>query len=255
MLQLLFMTKRIFWGLFNLIFPAECSLCSNPLETIRERYICSDCIKKITPLDLPVCEKCGKPLVSSFNLIQYPLCRQCRTLKRYFTAARAVGAYEGVLKKAIWLFKYEGKTGLQDMLGHLMVDRISHLGWANSSIGSERIDIIIPIPLHKTRLKARGYNQSDILAAFMGKKLGIPVSRNNLKRIKATITQASLKRKERIKNIHNAFCIQKPEEISGKRILLIDDVFTTGATSNECSRILKQAGSSDIFVLTLARGL
>ncbi|MBU0700404.1 ComF family protein [bacterium] len=253
------MTKRIFWGLFNLIFPAECSLCPNPLETIKEHYICSDCIKKITPLDLPWCDKCGKPLSPSFNQIQQPLCRQCRTMKKYFTSARAVGAYEGVLKKAIWLFKYEGKTGLQDTLGHLMADRISHLGWADkvesSSLSREGIDIIIPVPLHKTRLKARGYNQSDILAVFMGKKLGIPVSRNNLKRIKATVTQASLKRSQRIKNIHNAFCIKQPDKFSGKRILLIDDVFTTGATSNECSRILKQAGSSDIFVLTLARGL
>ncbi|MDI6781920.1 MAG: ComF family protein [bacterium] len=256
MLQLLPITKRIFWGLFNLIFPAECSLCSNPLETIRERYICSDCLNKIKPLELPVCEKCGKPLVSSFNLVQHPLCHECHTMERYFTSARAVGTYEGVLKKAIWLFKYEGKTGLQNTLGSLMVDCISHFGWTNNvSTGREGIDIIIPVPLHKTKLKSRGYNQSDILAAFIGKKMNIPVSRNNLKRIKATITQASLKRKERIKNIHNAFCIRQPEEFSAKRILLIDDVFTTGATSNECSRILKQAGSDDVFVLTLARGV
>ncbi|MBI4778092.1 ComF family protein [Candidatus Desantisbacteria bacterium] len=249
MLQLLPMTKRIFWGLFNLIFPAECSLCPNPLETMRQRYICSDCLNKIKPIELPICEKCGKPLSPSFNLVQHPLCRQCRTMRRYFTSARAVGTYENVLKKAIWLFKYEGKTGLQETLGSLMVDRIRCLGW------NEGIDIIVPVPLHKTKLKSRGYNQSDILAAFMSKKLGIPVSRNNLKRIKATTTQASLKRSQRIKNIHNAFSIKQPEKFSGKRILLIDDVFTTGATSNECSRILKQASSSGIFVLTLARGV
>jgi ComF family protein len=254
------MTKRIFWGLFNLIFPAECSLCPNPLETIRERYICSDCLKKIKPLEFPMCEKCGKQLSPSFNLVQHPLCHECRTMRRYFISARAVGTYEGVLKKAIWLFKYEGKTGLQGTLGSLMIDCISHLGWTNnidpkSIIGREDIDIIIPVPLHKTKFKARGYNQSDILAAFIGKKMGIPVSRNNLKRIKATVTQVSLKRSQRIKNIHNAFCIRQPERFSGKKILLIDDVFTTGATSNECSRILKQAGSSGIFVLTLARGI
>lgn len=259
MLQLLPITKRIFWGLFNLIFPAECRLCPNPLKTIRERYICFDCLGKIEPLGSPMCEKCGKPLASSFNLVQHPLCRQCRTMKRYFISARAVGTYEGVLKKAIWLFKYEGKTGLQDALGSLMIDRINQLGWANKvdplSIKREGIDIIIPVPLHKAKLKSRGYNQSDILATFISKKMNIPISRNNLKRIKATITQASLRRKERIKNIHNAFCVQQPEKFSGKRILLIDDVFTTGATSNECSRILKQAGSSDIFILTLSRGL
>lgn len=248
-LRLLSMVKIIFWGLFNLIFPAECSLCSNSLETIRERYICSNCLKKIIPIELPVCDRCGKPLVSSFNHLQHPLCRECRTMRRYFTIARAVGTYEGVLKKAIWLFKYEGKTGLQSTLGQMMVDRITHLDWIN------KIDIIIPIPLCKARLRERGYNQSDILSDFMSKKLNIPVSRNNLKRIKATIAQASLKRSQRIKNVYNAFCIQRPEKFSGKRVLLIDDVFTTGATSNECSRILKKAGASDIFVLTLARGV
>ena len=253
MLRLLPITKRIFWGLFNLIFPAECSLCPNPLETIRQKYICSDCLKKIKAIGLPVCEKCGKPLVSSFSLVQHPLCRECRIMGRYFVFARAVGTYEGVLKKAIWLFKYNGKTGLQDILGSLLIDRIRHLGWVNNS-GEKGIDIIVPVPLHKTKLKARGYNQSEILAVFMGKKMNIPVSRNNLMRIKATTTQASLKRKERIKNIHNAFSIRQSEKFSAKRILLIDDVLTTGATSNECSRILKQAGSGDVFVLTLARG-
>ncbi|MFH1897303.1 MAG: ComF family protein [Candidatus Desantisbacteria bacterium] len=248
-LRLLSMAKIIFWGLFNLIFPAECSFCSNPLETIRQRYICANCQTKIVPIELPVCDKCGKPLVPSFNRLQHPLCRECRTMRRYFTVARAVGTYEGVLKKAIWLFKYEGKTGLQGILGSLMVDCINHLDWAS------KIDIIVPIPLHKTKLKTRGYNQAGILTVFMGEKLNIPISQNNLKRIKATITQASLKRKERIKNIHNAFFIQQPEKFSGKRILLIDDVFTTGATSNECSRILKKAGVSDIFVLTIARGV
>ncbi len=248
--RLLPIVKHIFLGLFNLIFPAECSLCPNPLETIRERYVCSDCLSKIKPLELPVCEKCGKPLVSSFNLVPHPLCHECRSMKRYFTFARAVGTYEEVLKKTIWLFKYKGKTGLQDILGSLMVGCINRLGLERGGI-----DIIIPVPLHKSKLRARGYNQSEILAAFMSKKLNIPVSRNNLKRVKATITQTSLKREERIKNIRNAFCIKQPEKFSGKRILLIDDVFTTGATSNECSRILKQAGSGNVFVLTLARGV
>jgi len=243
------MAKTLLWGLFNLIFPAECSLCSNPLEMIKERYICSNCLEKIVPIELPVCDKCGKPLVSSFSRLQHPLCRECRTMRRYFTFARAVGTYEGVLKKAIWLFKYEGKTGLQNILGHLMVDSIIHLEWIN------KIDIIVPIPLCKARLRKRGYNQSALLAGFIGKKLSIPVSRNNLKRIKATITQASLKRNQRIRNVYNAFCIQQPKEFSGKRVLLIDDVFTTGATSNECSRILKKSGASDIFVLTIARGV
>jgi ComF family protein len=197
---------------------------------------------------LPVCIRCGKDLAESFKNISEPICVECKSEKLYFRYARAVGLYEGVLKESILLFKYKGKTGLGDKLAELMIRSLENIGWCNN------IDIIVPVPLHKTRLKERGYNQAELLAIKIGKRFDIPVICNKLQRIKHTNVQTYLRKQDRIDNIKGAFQVNSGEIFCRKTLLLIDDVFTTGATVNECSRVLKQAGAKEIFVFTLARG-
>jgi ComF family protein len=142
------------------------------------------------------------------------------------------------------LFKYRGKVSLAAPLARLMIDRLPVLG---------SIDLIMPVPLHAVRLREREFNQSLLLADRIGRHLGIPVSCADLIRTLASPAQTSLSRKDRLSNLRGAFTAPHPASITGKRILLIDDVFTTGATVNECAKTLRKAGSGDVFVLTLGR--
>lgn len=131
-------------------------------------------------------------------------------------------------------------------LGTLMTEHLSFL---------DRVDVIVPVPLHRERLRQREFNQSLLLADHIGRVLGIPVSYTNLIRTTPSPPQTTLSKKSRLKNLRGAFALQYPREIIKKRVLLIDDVFTTGATVNECAKSLRKAGSSDVLVLTLGRTL
>jgi ComF family protein len=148
------------------------------------------------------------------------------------------------LQDAICLFKYGGKIPLAGPLAHLMIDRLPPL---------DGIDLIIPVPLHPERLREREFNQSLLLADRIGRYLDIPVSCTALTRIAPAPPQTTLSRKERLNNLRGAFAVSRPQTIIGKRILLIDDVFTTGTTVNVCAKTLRKAGSSDVSVLTLGR--
>jgi ComF family protein len=148
------------------------------------------------------------------------------------------------LQHAIRLFKYQGKVSLAAPLAALMIARLPPL---NS------VDVIIPVPLHLERLRQREFNQSLLLADHIGRRLDIPVAYTNLVRTAPTAAQTTLSRKSRQNNLRRAFAVRRPDAIINKRILLIDDVFTTGATVNECAKALRKAGSGEVFALTLGR--
>jgi ComF family protein len=142
------------------------------------------------------------------------------------------------------LFKYNKKVALADALGALM---------SRATIEPAHIDMIIPVPLHPTRLRNREYNQSLLLADRVSRARHIPLSYDNLVRIRETAPQTELSRAVRLKNLRRAFAVRRPQDVSGKQILIIDDVFTTGTTVNECAKILRKAGASQVYVCTLAR--
>jgi ComF family protein len=148
------------------------------------------------------------------------------------------------LQDAICLFKYRGKVSLAKPLGRLMIAAIP---------ASLDADLVIPVPLHPTRLREREFNQSLLLADQVATHLHLPLSFTNLVRIVPSEPQSTLSRKERMKNLRRAFAVRHPEQVAQKRILLIDDVFTTGTTVNECAKVLRKAGAEAVFVLTLAR--
>ncbi|MBH0176704.1 MAG: ComF family protein [Nitrospira sp.] len=172
------------------------------------------------------------------------LCHACATHPPSYTRAWTLYPYLPPLRDAICLFKYRGKVSLATPLARLMIDQRPAL---------DSIDLIMPVPLHTGKLREREFNQSLLLADRIGHHLCLPVSCVNLIRTVPSPAQTTLSRKERLRNLRGAFAVTRPELITGKRILLIDDVFTTGATVNECARTLRKAGSGDVFVLTLGR--
>lgn len=191
------------------------------------------------------------PFRSNVTLIKSPdfLCGECREKKRYFTKAIAVAVYEGTLSEAIHIFKYQKKQAMAKHLNVMITDLLLQRLFDS--------DIIIPVPLHKKRLNERGFNQSLLIAHYLSKRLCIPLSMDGLQRVRWTRPQIELSRHERLKNVRGAFAVLaglKPAHIiKDKRVILVDDVYTTGATVNECAKVLKKAGASEVVVFTLAR--
>jgi len=176
-----------------------------------------------------------------------PQCGTCSKKDYVFTQAWSTGLYQGILKECIHLLKYNKKVFMAVPLGKLMTD------FMNRYLDFGNIDLIIPVPLHPARLREREFNQSALLAEQIGKRLNIPLSLNNLVKVRPTRPQTGLTGKERLANIQQAFKIKNSSSFSKKNVLLVDDVFTTGSTINECSTSLLQSGINNIYVLTLAR--
>lgn len=244
------MIEYIKEGLLNFIFPLDCKICEKTIRESKGYSICEDCFKTIELIERPYCAKCGKPLIPTdfFKQNREILCLDCKRKKYSFEFSRSTGIYDKVLKKCIHLFKYYGEKKLAKPLGKLMVDSL-----VKNDEFKRKIDLIIPVPLHRNDLKKRGFNQSVLLGKVTGDYLSIPVRENVLVKKKLTPFQINLSKKERKINILGAFSVEKPEEIKGQNILILDDVFTTGATVEECTKELMKARAKNIFVLTLAR--
>ena len=228
----------------DLLFPRKpyCIICSGKL-TPASHIICESCRDKIIPLSEPLCGKCGKP---RHGQSKGTLCRDCQEDYHAFVQARSCGHYEGVLKQLIHEFKYYGKQELAKVLGGMMFDLLKALPWPS-------FDYIVPLPLHPRRQRERGYNQAYLLARVVASQSGIPIY-PVLIRVKATEHQTLLDKTLRKQNLKGAFKVVNGDKIRDKTLLLIDDVYTTGATSGECSKNLLEAGARAVYVLTCARG-
>jgi ComF family protein len=241
--------KSVLQSLLDLIYPPYCLRCYKSLIHQPNKFICPECLKSASEkrTDLQnICLKCGMFLGPHSG--QKLDCPSCRTMRLTFKRNLAFGSYDGVLKDLILIYKYGREKVLSETLAKWLVERLT----PEKDIISQ-INLIVPVPLTKSRQKKRGFNQSELLALYLSKQFFIPVSRNNLIRIKETPAQASLSRAERIQNLRDAFEVRKPAEFKDKNILLIDDVLTTGATADEISRLLKQAGAHSVHTLVLAR--
>ncbi len=226
--------------------PADCAACGAPLTSDPIPLFCATCWNTIAPLRLARCSQCDRPLPSPVVLTYSPAhrCHHCTVRPPAYVKAWTLYPYLPPLQDAICLFKYRGKVSLAKPLGRLMLDTLPT---------PLEADVVIPVPLHPTRLREREFNQSLLLADQVAKHADLPLSFTNLVRTVPSEPQSTLSRKERMKNLRRAFAVRRPEMIAQKRILLIDDVFTTGTTVNECAKALRKAGAKAIFVLTLAR--
>lgn len=233
-------------SLLSLVLPARCHTCRRHLRGEANPSFCLDCWDTISLIDGPCCPRCGKPFASAAALSHSPghLCGNCRERLPHFDQAVAAGWYEGVLAEAIHLFKYRGKTLLARPLGILLSDAMERF---------PKVDCLVPVPLHPSRLREREFNQALLLCDSLKAESGLPVIHDGLERIRETPPQIGLSHKDRPRNVRRAFVPKRPERIEGRRIALIDDVLTTGATVNDCARALKRAGAESVCVLTVAR--
>lgn len=229
-------------SLIDLFFPPVCALCE---EALRSGPFCAGCLEKFEAKKItsPLCTSCGIPFPSSGANDHE--CGGCINGNIPFMKARSAYTYDGVVLEAIHKLKYRGKVTLAGPLGALI---------AGAAIFPKAPDLIVPVPLHKRRLRHRGFNQSLLLSREVSKALSVPLDYINLKRVRETEQQINLTALERVRNVSGAFETGRAGVFKGRQVLLVDDVFTTGATITECSRVLKRAGAK-VFALTLARAV
>lgn len=229
---------------FNVVFPDECRLCEQPLKNLSRIPVCPACLSLSPASEAEFfCRACRTPFVDAYSLDEDGLCTICRVSLVNFDAAYSFGAYEGSLQKLIQLFKYGKVESLAGPLSRLMIRALPL---------EQRFDAVIAMPMHWLKRRQRGFNQAELLARPVAKRYGLKLA-SNLRRKRYTKPQAGLNEAERRENLKDSFSVRKPERIAGKRVLLIDDVFTTGATLRAAVSALKRAGAVHVSALTLAR--
>lgn len=242
--------KKLINKFLDLIFSSKCKICDLQLDETRKSCICSSCWSKIELIKEPYCKKCG---ISLYSYGTSEICGKCTNDKNHFSIARSIGIYDGTLREAIHLFKYKGKVSLANHFSELIRKQIKKDDFKNNLF--EGVNYILAVPLHKKKLRKREYNQSLILANIISKYTGIKLLKNCLIRVRTTLPQSQLPREQRFNNVKGVFDVVNKELIKNKIVILIDDVFTTGATINECSKILLKSGAKKARVLTLSRAI
>jgi competence protein ComFC len=235
--------SKLIQGAVSLLYPATCAICGKNVRA--GEYLCDGCEAKVIRVTAPFCQTCSQPFEGSISSVFN--CANCAHRMIYFDAAVAAYRGRGIVREVIHEFKY----GRQIHLRHLIAR------WLAAALIDERIrdvvfDRIVPVPLHAARQRERGFNQASVLAELLSAQTSIP-SRPVLERIRYTTTQTALDRAERMENLHNAFRLRKNADVRNLRVLLIDDVLTTGSTLSECARVLKRAGAVAVYAATAAR--
>jgi ComF family protein len=231
--------------LLDFVYPQHCAICKKYLRR-EEKDICEVCWKGLVTLPDSFCPYC-KLFIEKGDTE----CSFCKSAGEFsedhkILLVRSLGRFDDYYRELIHRFKYGKKIPLGRRLGQRLGETID-----DDSIFL-KADFLIPVPLHKSRYRERGFNQSDILAEGISKVIGLSVLKSVLKRKKNTKDQTDLSFQQREENVRGAFVVSEPEMINGKKIILVDDVITTGATLSECARMLKQAGAEKILGMTIA---
>jgi competence protein ComFC len=227
----------------SLLYPPVCAICGKSIRA--GKYLCDQCEAKAVRISAPFCEKCSEPFDGSIKGAF--TCANCAHRTIYFEAAVAAYRGRGIVRQIVHEFKY----GRQIHLRHL-VARWLHAALDDERLCGLRFDVIVPVPLHPARQRERGFNQAGLLAELLSVQISIRV-KPLLERTRYTTTQTALDRSERMENLHDAFRLRKNADVRGLRVLLVDDVLTTGSTLNECARVLKRAGAFSVHAATAAR--
>jgi ComF family protein len=230
------------------IFPAPCRICDRTLTNASRIPICDDCLGSFELIPEPMCGSCGRPFTSEVaaEAIE-PLCRLCRLQYYSFDGARSFAIYDDALFEAIALLKYEQVS----RLGIWFADKLAEI--ARGRQQDWRPNIVVPVPLHTERRRERGYNQAELIARPLARHLGLGLESRALTRTKPRPPQLVLSRTERWQAVRGAYAVRESARVANLRILLIDDVMTTGATLDACARALKKAGAAAVFGLTVGR--
>jgi competence protein ComFC len=239
--------KEVLNHLLNIVYPKTCLVCHKPLENNAiDNLLCFNCWQGIKKNRPPFCVICGRQIRGV--RVSERVCPNCQGKNFSFDRTLSPCIYEGVIRELIHKFKYQSKDYLSSLLTRLLIEFICQY-----QINLELFDLIIPIPLHKIRLREREFNQAELIARKVTEEFPLPLSASNLWRKHHRQAQMELEEmSERWKNIKGCFALRNPAEVKGKNIILIDDVLTTGATCSEAASVLKAAGAGSIWVLTLA---
>ncbi|MBI1739143.1 MAG: ComF family protein [Acidobacteria bacterium] len=235
-------------ALASLVFPAPCRICEGTLTTASRIPICSACLDSLQPLAGPACHKCGRPFVSAVAVAApQPLCHLCRRDVYNFDLARSFAAYNDAMVRAIVLLKYHEVTPLGAWFAARLAEMVARDPEALAA------DVVVPVPLHVSRLRERGYNQAELIAQPLAKRLGLPLRSYLLVRTRPRPEKLKLTRQERWRTVRGAYAMRTDAKIDKLRVLLVDDVLTTGATVDSCAQALRRAGASRVVALTVAR--
>jgi len=236
----------------NFLYPPRCAVCGDRFDLAAAHRVCRPCLARVERIAHPICSICGAPMESSMR--DYEECAACADRHPHFASARSVARYRPSaesdrrsLPSLIRRHKYGLDQSLQRALAEFLGDELPY--------SANDFDIVVPVPLHPRRLWWRGFNQAALLAVTISRRAGKPVDMRSLTRTKMTTPQTSQDHDARRRNVRRAFAIARPARIRAKRVLLVDDVMTTGATVDECARVLMASGAARVDVLTLARVL
>lgn len=243
----------------DILYPQACRACKIAIQPKRAEdplsaWLCDACRKDLSPLIPPFCDNCGEPFEGAIT--ETFTCMNCSGRRYAFDFAISRYRAEGTLRELIHSFKYGRDLALRGLLAELLQEVLDDSRLAGEALGEW---LIVPVPLHRSRLRFRGFNQSAEIGRALSRLTGIPTT-EALARVRRTDSQASLHRAERLENLRRAFALRRPWfgeplDLKKRRILLVDDVLTTGATTHECAKVLKRDGGAEkVVVITVARG-
>jgi len=228
-------------GLIAVLLAPTCAACDQPLDEPTSGPVCQGCWNSIVAITPPVCDGCGDPLPSwRIISIEHRRCPRCRRARTHIARGRAIGGYAGSLRGIVHALKYDGRRSVARALA-------SRLAICGADV-LEGADCAVPVPLHRSRERARGFNQ----AAEIARHLPLPVHAA-LRRVRDTPSQTELPAARRHANVRHAFALRRRARVQGLVVVLVDDVSTTGATLNACARVLLDAGAHEVRALTVAR--
>jgi ComF family protein len=243
--------QSVYGAAVSVFFPAPCRLCGELLDTAARIPICEACLASLQPLSGPCCGRCGRPFVSpvALDVQDSPLCHICRRSLYDFDFARSYAAYTPSMAGAIMLLKYQEVTGLAIWFArNLRRTFEQHQGMCLA-------DVVVPVPAHASRLRERGYNHAELIAKPLARSLGLPCRSYSLVRTRPRPDKLRLTVRERWRSVRGAYTIRHGLRVDKLRVLLVDDVLTTGATLDACSRALRKAGAVKVVALTVARAI
>jgi ComF family protein len=239
------------------LFPSDCRICGTPLIKISRLPVCQECLDAMLPISGGICIICGERLFSPYALAGSggePRCGLCRRIEPAFARAAAYGSYESGLRELVHLLKYGGIRPAAEVLGRMLAEAIATL-----ELNPADSAVLIPVPLHRTKLRQRGFNQAELIARAAMKinpwRERLRLCAGVLERKRETASQIGLTSHQRRANLRGAFGVVQPEAVKGREVLVVDDVYTTGATVSECARVLRRAGAAKVWVATVARTL
>ena len=237
-------TRRLFSALGTLCFPPHCAACKTATEP--GIHLCAACAESVQRIEPPFCQRCSQPFDGAIT--QQFTCSNCAEREVHFECAVSAYLSRGVVRDFIHAFKYNGQFHLRHPLADWLATALD-----DPRIASQPFDALVPVPLHHVRFREREFNQAAELATLVAKPREIPVL-HALRRTRYTSTQTKLDRHERMENLRGAFRVRHTARVKERHLVLVDDVFTTGSTVEECSRVLLRAGAASVRVITVARG-